>query len=130
MIASTAPALTAPDLQAQANQPPQRHDRPTVAVADPHRPSALRTGRLERNQDLLVRRLHTAPTPGHLQPPCSTPPDSLNRQPVLPFLFFWTAAGLPLCPATPYTSSASTSPSNVASGTLATRPSRRCDAIS
>src|SRR3954454_10988607 len=73
MIASTAPILAAPDLQAQANQTPQRHDRPTVAVADPHRASALRTGRPERNQDLLVRRLHTAPTPGHLQPPCSTP---------------------------------------------------------
>src|SRR3954447_13314353 len=88
MIASTASILAAPDLQAQANQTPQRHDRPTVAVADPHRPAALRTGRPERNQDLLVRRLHTAPTPGHLQPPCSTPPETLNRQPVLPFLFF------------------------------------------
>ena len=41
----------------QANQTPQRHDRPTVAVADPHRPSALRTGDMDRNQDLLVRRL-------------------------------------------------------------------------
>src|SRR4051812_32014686 len=50
MIASTAAILAAPDLQAQANQTPQRHDRP----------SALRTGRPERNQDLLVRRLHTA----------------------------------------------------------------------
>src|SRR4051812_40673759 len=86
MIASTVPILAAPDLQAQANQTPQRHDRPMVAVADPHRPAALRTGRPERNQDLLVRRLHTAPTSGHLQPPCSTPPDTLNRQPVLPFL--------------------------------------------
>src|SRR3954468_11027088 len=86
MIASTASILAAPDLQAQANQTPQRHDRPTVAVADPHRPAALRTGRPERNQDLLVRRLHTAPTSGHLQPPCSTPPETLNRQPVLPFL--------------------------------------------
>src|SRR3954462_1819332 len=76
MIASTIPILAAPDLQAQANQAPQRHDRPTVAVADPHRPAALRTGRPERNQDLLVRRLHTAPTSGHLQPPCSTPPDN------------------------------------------------------
>src|SRR3954466_13147417 len=130
MVSPTAPALTAPDLQAQANQTPQRHDRPMVAVADPHRPSAFRTGTPERNRGLLVLRLHTAPTSGDLQPPCSTPPDTLNRQPVLPFLFFWTAAGLPLCPATPYTSSASTSPSNVASGTLATRPSRRCDAIS
>src|SRR4051795_7238073 len=86
MIASTAPILAAPDLQAQANQASQRHDRPTVAVADPHRSPTLRTGRPERNQDLLACRLHTAPTPGHLQPPCSTPPDTLNRQPVLPFL--------------------------------------------
>src|SRR4051794_3600273 len=69
MVSPTAPALTAPDLQAQANQTPQRHDRPMVAVADPHRPSAFRTGTPERNQDLLVRRLHTTPTPGHLQPP-------------------------------------------------------------
>src|SRR4051812_10825287 len=76
MIASTAPILAAPDLQAQTNEAPQRHDRPTVAVADPHRPSALRTGGPDRNQDLLVRRLHTAPTPGHLQPPCSTPSDN------------------------------------------------------
>src|SRR3954466_5432143 len=83
MIASTVPILAAPDLQAQANQTPQRHDRPTVAVADPHRPSALRTGGPDRNQDLLACRLHTAPTPGHLQPPCSTLPATLNRQPVL-----------------------------------------------
>src|SRR4051794_11646858 len=69
MIASTAPILAAPDLQAQTNEAPQRHDRPTVAVADPHRPAALRTGRPDRNQDLLVCRLHTTPTPGHLQPP-------------------------------------------------------------
>src|SRR6187402_2379821 len=69
MVSPTAPALTAPDLQAQANQTPQRHDRPMVAIADPHRPSAFRTGTPERNQDLLVRRLHTTPTPGHLQPP-------------------------------------------------------------
>src|SRR3954465_6096869 len=69
MVSPTASALTAPDLQAQANQTPQRHDRPTVAVADPHRPAAFRTGTPERNQDLLVRRLHTAPTPGHQQPP-------------------------------------------------------------
>src|SRR3954470_20618433 len=68
MVSPTAPALTAPDLQAQANQTPQRHDRPMVAVADPHRPAALRTGRPERNQDLLVCRLHTTPTPRHLQP--------------------------------------------------------------
>src|SRR3954466_12947293 len=86
MIASTASILAAPDLQAQANQAPQRHDRPTVAVADPHRPPTLRAGRPERNQDLLACRLHTAPTPGHLQPPCSTPPDALNRQSVLLFL--------------------------------------------
>src|SRR3954467_5391718 len=86
MIASTAPILAAPDLQAQANQASQRHDRPTVAVADPHRSPTLRTGRPERNQDLLACRLHTAPTPGHLQPPCSTPPETLNRQPVLLFL--------------------------------------------
>src|SRR3954454_4702718 len=86
MIASTAPILAAPNLQAQANQAPQRHDRPTVAVADPHRPPTLRTGRPERNQDLLACRLHTAPTPGHLKPPCSTPPETLNRQPVLLFL--------------------------------------------
>src|SRR3954469_6411280 len=76
MVSTTGPGLTAPDLQAQANQAPQRHDRPTVAVADPHRASALRTGGPDRNQDLLVRRLHTAPTPGHLQPPCSTPSDN------------------------------------------------------
>src|SRR6185295_19665465 len=86
MVSPTAPALTAPDLQAQANQTSQRHDRPTVAVADPHRLAAFRAGTPERNQDLLVRRLHTAPTSGHLQPPCSTPPDILNRQLVLPFL--------------------------------------------
>src|SRR4051795_7105143 len=94
MIASTAPILAAPDLQAQANQASQRHDRPTVAVADPHRSPTLRTGRPERNQDLLACRLHTAPTPGHLQPPCSTPPETLNRQPVLLFLFFSRAAKL------------------------------------
>src|SRR3954454_19901024 len=76
MVSTTGPGLTAPDLQAQANQAPQRHDRPTVAVADPHRASALRTGGPDRNQDRLVRRLHTAPTPGHLQPPCSTPSDN------------------------------------------------------
>src|SRR3954454_2166098 len=81
MIASTAPILAAPNLQAQANQAPQRHDRPTVAVADPHRPPTLRAGRPERNQDLLVRRLHTAPTSGHLLPPCSTPPDTLTLTP-------------------------------------------------
>src|SRR4051812_23018657 len=91
MIASTAPILAAPNLQAQANQAPQRHDHPTVAVADPHRSPTLRTGRPERNQDLLACRLHTAPTPGHLKPPCSTPPETLNRQPVLLFLFFWAA---------------------------------------
>src|SRR3954463_2023619 len=90
MIASTVPILAAPDLQAQANQTPQRHDRPTVAVADPHRPSALRTGGPDRNQDLLACRLHTAPTPGHLQPPCSTLPATLNRQPVL---LFWKKPG-------------------------------------
>src|SRR3954464_10029225 len=92
MIASTASILAAPDLQAQANQAPQRHDRPTVAVADPYRPAALRTGRPERNQDLLVRRLHTAPTAGHLQLPLLDPPDTLNRQPVLPFLKKTTVA--------------------------------------
>src|SRR3954467_14445513 len=42
---------------------PQRHDGPMVAVADPHHPSAFRTGTPERNQDLLVRRLHSAPGP-------------------------------------------------------------------
>src|SRR3954453_20801317 len=86
MIASTAPILAAPNLQAQANQAPPGHDHPTVAVADPHRSPTLRTGRPERNQDLLACRLHTAPTPGHLKPPCSTPPEPLNRQPVLLFL--------------------------------------------
>src|SRR3954469_6816358 len=68
MVSPTAPALTAPDLQAHPNQSPQRHDGPMVAIADPHHPSAFRTGTPERNQDLLVRRLHAAPTPGHLQP--------------------------------------------------------------
>src|SRR3954470_3018609 len=63
MVSPTAPALTAPDLQAHPNQTPQRHDRPTVAVADPHRPAALRTGDMDRNQDLRVRRLQSAPRP-------------------------------------------------------------------
>jgi hypothetical protein len=44
VIVPTAPVFTAPDLQPQANQTPQRHDQTPVAVADPHRSSALRTG--------------------------------------------------------------------------------------
>src|SRR5690349_11243246 len=74
---------------------------------------------LDQAQDRRLFLLERTTAARSLQP--STPPGAS---------FFWTAAGLPLCPATTYTSSASTSPSSVASGTLATRPSRRCDAMS
>src|SRR4051812_28244894 len=63
MVSPTGSGLTAPDPQAHPNQTPQRHNGPMVAVADPHHPSALRTGDMDRNQDLLVRRLYSAPGP-------------------------------------------------------------------
>jgi hypothetical protein len=63
MVSPTAPGLATPDLQAHPNQPPQRHDRPAVAVADPHHPATFRTGAMNRNQDLLVRRFQPAPEP-------------------------------------------------------------------
>src|SRR3954462_11844538 len=67
VVASAGLVLAAPDLQAQAQQAAQRHDRPVVGVADPHRAPAVRAELLQRAQALLVRRLHPAPTPGHLQ---------------------------------------------------------------
>jgi hypothetical protein len=63
MVSPTGSGLTAPDPQAHPNQTPQRHNGPMVAVADPHHPSTLRTGDMDRNQDLLVRRLYSAPGP-------------------------------------------------------------------
>jgi hypothetical protein len=63
VVAPAGSVLAAPDLQAQADQAAQRHHGPAVGVADPHRAPAFRARLLDRNQDLLVRRLYPAPGP-------------------------------------------------------------------
>src|SRR3954454_24838082 len=97
--------------------PDDRLDRPLLDIGQhpqhhlPAAPDQAEDGRLVPRQRAAARRSRQPATP--------------SRSPLLATAFGW-----PLCPATTWTSSISTSPSSVAAGSLAVRPCRACSVMS
>src|SRR5262249_45730639 len=109
--------LVGVDFRSRGDRPlDQRADRPLLDVGQ--HPDDERAAPLDHPEDrrLLLRRCPPAGCPAR-------PPATADSP------FFATAAGWPLCPATTYTSSHSTSPPSCTSGLRATMPSRSCEAM-